>query len=105
MYIQRGMSIKCRTEEEITVFNEVATAEGHLWADGNSLIKNRYGHAPMSFQVGCFTLNKYPKDISYSENVDFKRENMTPIEAADLFRNILISRRIKNGTNSTIYGS
>lgn len=104
-YIQQKMSIQCRTEEEVAVFRDIATAEGHLWSGGASLLVKEYCRAPMSFQVGYFGDNEYPKDVTYSSDVNFTDDRLTPIEASQLFRNILISRRIKNGTNSTIYGS
>ena len=94
-YIQKGMTIKCRTKEEVAVFIDIATAEGHLWGSGESLLKKEYCSAPMSFQVGLFGDNRYPEDITYSTNVNFTDDGMTPIEASQLFRNILISRRIK----------
>lgn len=101
--IKQGMSINCRTEEEIDVFYKVAMAEGHRWGSGTALDKLRH-NVPISYQIGYFGKNTYPNDVTYCDDMNFigeheRKNTMIVVEAADLFRNQLISRRLKNGTN------
>ena len=101
-YIQKGMSINCRTEEELKVFTDIAVAEGHNWISGKAFNTDGY-LIPVSFQIGFFEDCKFPDDISYTEDMNFTGYEdtnvLTLVEASQLFRNILISRRAKNGTN------
>lgn len=99
--IQKGMSINCRTQDELQVFAKIAVAEGHYWISGNAFDVRGY-NAPISFQIGYFKDGQYPQDISYTEEMDFTGEDelentLTIVEASDLFRNHLISRRVKHG--------
>ena len=89
--LKKGMSINCRTDEEVQVFKEFAHTEGHKTADGGSILKwHRY--APCSFQIE-YQHRKFPNSISTaSEGFD---NCVVQVEASDLFRNQLISRRIK----------
>ena len=94
MIIQSGMNIKIRTEEECDVFVEVATKEGHRWRGG------RLAHqlpltVPQSISVGYNKYDIYPNDLSH-DRIDFCGGNATNVvEASDLFRNQLISKRLK----------
>lgn len=102
--IKQGTSINCRNQEELEIFSEVASAEGHLWLSGRSLKERGYS-APISFQVG-YAGNQFPNDITYCNNMNFTGHEgydhtMTVVEASDLFRNHLISRRVKHERNST----
>lgn len=102
--IKKGMSVNCRNRDEVEVFNEVATAEGHFWLSGTSLKVRQYD-APISFQVG-YADNEFPLDITWSKSMNFVGESefinsMTVIEASDLFRNRLIARRAKHERDST----
>lgn len=95
--IKKGMSINCRNREEVEFFQQVATAEGHRWCTGDSLLdfNNSMQHA--SFQVGCFATSQFPNDITFCGN-DFNYTHdgkLTLVEASDLFGNHLISRRAK----------
>ena len=93
--LKKGMSVNCRTEEEEQVFREFATKEGHRWCGGGqSLLEHAVCHAPCSFQIEYGDRN-FPDSISRA-NVGFN-DNVTQVEASELFRNQLISRRIKNG--------
>lgn len=93
--IQQGTSIKCRTREEIEVFKEIATAEGHLWANGDRLSHNHEGDvSELSFQVG-YGGRSFPRDISKSRLNWNEGSTLTVVEAADLFRNQLISMKIR----------
>ena len=93
--LKKGMSINCRTEDEEQVFREFASNEGHMWSGGSSLLIDKSCHAPCSFQIEYDKYIKYPNSITYA-NVGFN-DNVTQVEASELFRNQLISRRIKNG--------
>lgn len=94
--LKKGMSVNCRTEEEVQVFKEFAHKEGHRWAGGKKL-ESMYNNAPQSFQIE-YDYRKFPNSVSKSY-VDFDGEGITvtQVEASELFRNQLISRRIKNG--------
>lgn len=99
--IQKGMSINCRTQEELEVFTEVANAEGHKWLNGSTFDGSVSRIVPVSFQIGYFQENQYPNDISYADDMDFTGEDelentLTIVEASQLFRNHLISRRKKS---------
>ena len=104
--IKKGMSINCRTKEELEVFEKIAVAEGHRWSSGKAFSTKGRG-VPISFQIGYFTNCQYPRDITYAFNdmnftgEGFLANTMTVIEASELFRNHLISRRAKHERNST----
>lgn len=94
--LKKGMSINCRTEEEREIFIEFANKEGHQWAGGGSLVSSYRGrNAPCSFQIE-YKHRRFPHSVSTSY-VDWEGEKITQIEASELFRNEIISRRIKNG--------
>ena len=93
--IKQGMCIQCRTEEELEVFIEVAKAEGHNSGVRRSLDGYR-GDYPKAFTVGLFA--SYPRDI-LNTHIDQEFDDTTNIEASQLFRNQIIARRIRNGTN------
>ena len=95
--LKKGMSIICRTEEEEQVFREFADKEGHRWVTGRSILTYKVCYAPCSFQIEYEAHNKFPDSISYG-SINFNDVRITKIiEASELFRNQLISRRIKNG--------
>ena len=99
--LKRGINIRCRNKDEIEVFKEVAYEEGHCWSSGSNIFKNMGEGEGACFQVGC-GLNSYPNDITFSPNADYNLgSNVINIEASDLFRNHLISRRAKHERNST----
>ena len=98
--IQKGTSINCRTQEEVEVFGEIARAEGHKWLSGLALDLEDY-EAPISFQIGYFKDRQFPCDVSFTEDMNFTGEDelentLTIVEASQLFRNHLISRRAKS---------
>ena len=93
MIIQAGMNIKIRTKEERDVFIEVAHKEGHLGRDGTD--PARIDNYPLSVSVGYRRDDVYPKDLSW-DSVDYSGGLATNIvEASHLFRNQLISKRLK----------
>ena len=98
--LKKGMSIKCRSREEIEVFKQVAAAEGHFWSSGDPLSQTHESHRGnnLSFQVG-YGDRYFPDDISVA-SIDFGNGNTVSVEASDLFRNQLISRRVKRERNS-----
>ena len=95
--LKKGMSINCRTEDEECVFREFASNEGYMWSSGSSLLVNKVCCAPCSFQIEYDIYTKYPNSITYAD-VGFN-DHVTQVEASELFRNQLISRRIKNGVS------
>lgn len=105
--IKTGMSIQCRTEEEIAVFKEVATAEGHKFRGGNDLFSIHNDGRKKSFQIG-FDDAQFPCDVTVGLiDKDYSKWgiDIVVVEASDLFRNYIIARRVKNGTNTTTNGS
>ena len=98
--LKKGMSVNCRTEDEEQVFREFADKEGHRWVSDESLLKCRICSAPCSFQIEYDAYSIFPKSITWSE-IDYDSRNIvTQIEASELFRNQLISRRIKYGNTT-----
>lgn len=94
--IQPYMAVKCRTPEEVEIFIETAKAEGHKeprFHDKNKVV----------FVTNYTSSFTYPDDIGHTSDIDYVdgHPNSTKIivEAADLFRNQLISRRIKHVQN------
>lgn len=90
--IQPYMAVKCRNREEIEVFMQVAEAEGH-----KRLSCEHYDHAVfVTNYTGGFI---FPNDIGMTSDINYIDVNPNDtkifVEAADLFRNHLISRRIK----------
>ena len=94
--IKKGMSINCRNREEVEVFQQVATAEGHKWCTGDSLLTCYANEQSMSYQVGCFATNPFPNDITFCHDFNYTHDGkLTLVEASDVFGNYLISRRAK----------
>ena len=91
MIIQDGMSINIRTKEEWQVFCEVGAKEGIVWDSGTSLAEYSRDFHNHSIQIGYFT----PHKATYAELNWTDDECLNLVEAADLFRNYLISRRLK----------
>lgn len=106
--IKSGMSINCRNKEEIAIFREIAIAEGHLWVSGRNLCELFDDAKAGSFQIG-YEENQFPRDVTFYNKDDDEgdcfnfvgeyeyADTMTVIEASDLFRNHIISRRLKHG--------
>ena len=93
-YLRPKLNVICRTAEEEQIYREVATKEGFYWHGGKSLLQTRHGSAPCSFQIDYF----HDKHVTYSNDANYQMpQNFTTIEASVLFRNELISRRVKNG--------
>ena len=93
--LRDGMNIKCRTQDEFDYFFEVANKEGYIWESDEVLEPYSHLHVPMSFQLGSQT----PHRVMYSSNIEWDRRTLTNVEADKLFRNLLISRRAKHGTD------
>lgn len=95
--IQPRMAVKCRTPEEVRMYEEVARKEGHLNSYGRQIdfsgkIKRLY--------VTNYTCNiQFPEDVQHTDDINYADRypsNITTIvEAKDLFKNLLISRRLK----------
>lgn len=105
--IQKGMSINCRNEEEARVFIEVATAEGHKFAGRGALniipMQHYLLRGGVALHVGYEadkTKREFPNDISMSETDWDGHGTLTLVEASDLFRNHLISRRAKHDSST-----
>lgn len=94
MIIKDGMNIKIRTEEERDVFVEVANKEGHKWRGGHT-VRAVDIYVPSAISIGYRADDNYPKDIS-RDGVEFCGGRATNVvEASQLFRNQLISKRLK----------
>lgn len=96
--LKKGMSINCRTEEEREVFLEFAHKEGHRWTGGDTVFEYKGTPAPCSIQIE-YDGRVFPKSMSHAE-VGWKglrKDKIIQVEASELFRNQLISRRIKDG--------
>ena len=95
MIIQSGMNIKIRTKEEAEVFVDIAYKEGHRWRSGLR-VKDIEIIPPRSISVGYRTDDVYPNDLS-QDSIGYCGGNARNIvEASQLFRNQLISKRLKN---------
>lgn len=93
--IESGMNIRIRTKEEWEVFVEVGTKEGITWSGGGSLTTS-ISYYERSIQVGMWE----PNTITWCD-LNYKcRECPNIVEASDLFRNQLISRKIKEGKHA-----
>ena len=98
--IKPYMAVKCRTADEVAIYEEVARAEGH---------STPYGEIGTSRARQRVYVTNYsphfvsPRDVGYTTDVDYVDADPGQIkivvEASDLFRNLLISRRIKNGNS------
>lgn len=94
MIIQSGMNIKIRTEEERDAFIEVARREGHVFRTGTEISISTI-NCPAAISVGYRDSDVYPKDLS-QDNISFHGGLATNVvEASQLFRNQLISKRLK----------
>ena len=89
--LRDGMSIQCRTKEERDIFFEVAAKEGYLW-NGCGHLDPELARVKSSFQLGY--INKHR--VTHG-TLDSQYGTLVNIEASQLFRNLLISRRAKNG--------
>lgn len=93
MILQNNMTVNLRNDEERRVFCEIGDREGLKWA----------------FCAGKLSARRENYDAVYI-NIDRKvltapynyQENSTTkiVEAADLFCNYIISRRVKNGNGT-----
>lgn len=98
MIIQQGMTIRVRTQEELEILIEVCKKEGHQRTHrsyrGSTLDDLLNQGTPCSISCGLYG-DKFPKDISRGLiNGNYKGVK-TYIEASQLFRNQLISKRLK----------
>ena len=94
MIIQQGMNIKIRTREELEIFVEIANKEEHRLRDGSKMTRDNV-HYPAAISVGYRSSDKYPNDIS-RDSIGFCGGLATNVvEASQLFRNQLISKRLK----------
>ena len=95
MIIQNNMTINIRTPEEWFAFCEIGDQEGIRWKmlDRRSL-KDR------SIWLEGVYIDKNYKALTSPYNYK-KNDNVKIVEAADLFRNHIISRRIKNGSSNS----
>ena len=90
--LRDGMSIQCRTKEEYDIFFEVAAKEGYLW-NGCGHLDPKIAIVKSSFQLGYSNAHRVTHGT-----LDRQYGTLVNIEASQLFRNLLISRRAKNGT-------
>lgn len=92
--LKNGMSIQCRTQEEYDIFFEIGQKEGWTWPNGRHL--RPQGMVPVSFQLGYGSHNK--DHVTYG-SIGVQYGALQNIEASQLFRNLLISRRAKHGNS------
>ena len=93
MIIQDGMQILVRTEEEWQTLIEVANKEGIKWNGGQPVYKSDRGIG--SIFVGSYTPRRLTRELN---NFDYRTSSCpNVVEASDLFRNQIISKRIKEG--------
>jgi hypothetical protein len=92
--LKDNMSIQCRTQDEVDVFFETAKRENWLWNGGYNMEQKSCHHAPISFQLGFHIKSR----VTYG-TIDEQYGTLAMVEASQLFRNLLISRRAKHGTD------
>lgn len=96
--IQPYMAVKCRTSEEVAIFEEVARAEGHKFSSGSEIYSCK--NKRKLFVVNYRHNHIFPNDVAIAEDPDYidhyPGNCKIVVEAKDLFRNKLISRRIKH---------
>ena len=90
MILQQGLSVNIRTKEECDAFIEVGTKEGLTWYGGGKLnYSNMVGN---SIQIGMFNTRQITRcHLNYTS-----KECPTLVEASELLRNYIISRRLKS---------
>lgn len=93
MIIKNKMAVICRTKEEQEVYVEIATREGWKSVGARALHTNHT--LPMNYATGYFD-EKYPNAITNGSANQRFPEDLTVVEASDLFHNQLISRRRKH---------
>ena len=93
MLIQDGMQILVRTEEEWRALVEVANKEYIRWSDGSCVRKSE--NCIGTIFVGSWTSKRLTRARGFNHEHHERCTNI--IEASDLFRNQIISRRIKEG--------
>ena len=95
--IQPYMAVKCRTPEEVAIFEEIAHAEGHL-AYHKRIEPS--GKEQRLYVTNYSNMFNYPDDVGYTDNPDYidgyPGDCKIIVEAKDLFHNQLISRRKKH---------
>lgn len=98
--IQPHMAVKCRTPEEVAIYEEIARAEGHSTPYGEI---QKSGAVKRLYITNYSDTYTYPKDVGHTSTLNYLDNDpkFTVIEASDLFRNQLISRRIKHERSST----
>ena len=96
--IQPFMAVKCRTADEVAIFEETARAEGHKFSSGSEIYASKSKRK--LFVVNYCNSHGFPEDVAITDNPDYVDHYpgncKIIVEAADLFRNKLISRRIKH---------
>ena len=96
--IQPYMAVKCRTPEEVAIFEEIARAEGHKDSSGYEIEKS--GSRRRVYVTNYFDYHMSPNDVAHTEDVDYVDRHPGQckiiVEAKDLFHNQLISRRKKH---------
>lgn len=94
MIIKDKMAVICRTVEEQEIYVEVATKEGWKSIRGRTLDTRK--SPPMNYATGYFSDDIYPDGVTHGiANQPFP-PHLKVVEAADLFRNQLIARRVKH---------
>lgn len=97
-FLKNGISVQCRTQEEADVFFEVAQKEHWLW-NGSDDMANRGQTVPISFQLGYHKKGRVTWGSVYNNYSTSIYGEFVNVEASQLFRNLLISRRAKHGTD------
>ena len=92
MIIQYGMTINIRTQEELEMFYDVAEKEGYKWRYGKELRRADIC-APRAISVGYRSDDRYPMALSHQPIAYPCGEATDIVEASQLFRNQLISKR------------
>lgn len=95
--IQPYMAVKCRTREEVAIYEEIARAEGHYSSAEYPL--ERSGVHRRAYVTNYFEEHKFPNDVAWTDDVDYVDHHHGQctiiVEASKLFHNQLISRRKK----------
>ena len=92
MIIQDKMTINIRTDEELEVFCDVAEKEGYL-SRGGSNVREAFFRSPIAISVGYREGDVYPTSLSYQSIGNYVGLATNVVEASQLFRNHLISKR------------
>lgn len=95
--IQPYMAVKCRTPEEVAIYEEIARAEGHRTSSRSRVELSGAQHRV--YVTNYDSSSRFPNDIGYTSDVDYvdrcPGQCTIIVEASKLFHNQLISRRKK----------